>query len=345
MRHREKIATASAPGTTGQSDLRLARPAAIAAARVSRAGLLLGLFGLTSSLFVVVRLVEAWHVTPQASSRRISLLGFRLSYPTANLAAVVVLVLAVLGLAVTVMTVVGAARELLASRRFGRRIGASDPGRLEGALVFDDARPRAFCAGLLRPRVYISTGAVRMLDELSLSAVLLHEREHARRHDPLRLATGRVLARTLFFVPGLDELVRRQQALAELSADESAVNAAQGNRSALARAMLTFSDGSERPELVGLDPQRVDYLLGEPPAWRFPALISLAALSVLVLITAVAVLAGQLASGSATLAPPFLSSQPCVFILAMIPAVMGLGALYVVRRRERRPPATSWSTD
>ena len=184
-----------------------------------------------------------------------------------------------------------------------------------------------------------------MLDELSLSAVLLHEREHARRHDPLRLATGRVLARTLFFVPGLDELVRRQQALAELSADETAVNAAPGNRSALARAMLTFSDGSERPELVGLDPQRVDYLLGEPPAWRFPALMSLVALSVLVLITAVAVLAGQLASGSATLAPPFLSSQPCVFILAMIPAVMGLGALYVVRRRERRPPATSWSTD
>jgi beta-lactamase regulating signal transducer with metallopeptidase domain len=292
----------------------------------------LGTLGLVSSVFVVLRLAEAWRVTPHATSHRISILGQTLSYPAANLAAVVVLVLAVLGLVVTVMTVAGAVRELAAARRFGRRIRAEEALLLDGARVIPDERPHAFCAGLLKPRVYVSSGAVAMLDERALNAVLLHERHHARRRDPLRLAVGRVLARAVFFVPGLGELARRQQALAELSADESAVNAAPGNRTALARAMLSFSDAPELRDSVGIDPARVDHLLGEPPGWRFPALLCLAAASVVVVVVAVAVLAGQVAAGSATLAPPFLSSQPCVVVLAMIPAGLGLVAVQVLRR-------------
>jgi beta-lactamase regulating signal transducer with metallopeptidase domain len=283
-------------------------------------------------VFVVVRLIETWRVTPHAASRQISVLGQRLSYPAANLAAVVVVFLALLGLAVTVITVLGAARELAASVRFGRRLRASDPELLDDAFVVEDERPRAFCAGLVRPRVYVSSGAVAVLDEPALHAVILHERHHARRRDPLRLATGRVLARALFFMPGLRELIRRHQALAELSADESAVNAGAENRSALARAMMSFSDDAESGEVVGIDPARVDHLLGEPPSWRFPALLCLAALSVVALMTAVGVLAGQVASGSATLAAPFLSSRPCIVVLAMIPAALGLMILLLARR-------------
>jgi hypothetical protein len=334
MMHREKIVSSAATIGTW-SGTRRPGPAGVAAARVSRIGLLLGLSGLVSSLFVIARLVGAWHVTPRAP-HRIALLGLRLSYPAANLAALVVLVLAALGLAVTVLAIAGATRELAASRRFSRRIRAHDHGRPDGALVFVGEHPRAFCAGLLKPRVYISTGALAQLDEPSLNAVLLHEREHARRYDPLRLAAGRVMARALFFVPGLAVLVRRQQALAELSADESALKASPENRPALARAMLTFSDGSAPAESVGFDPERVDHLLGEPPAWRFPALLCLAAVSVLVLMTAVAVVAAHGASGSATLQPPFLSSRPCVVVLATVPALIGLGSLRLIRRPSRR---------
>jgi hypothetical protein len=279
----------------------------------------------------VVRLIETWRVTPHAS-HHISVLGQKLSYPTANFAAVVVVFLALLGLGVTVMVVLGASRELVASLRFGRRMAAADHELLDDACVFPDERARAFCAGLLRPRVYVSTGTVSTLDEPALHAVVLHERHHARRRDPLRLATGRVLARALFFMPGLRELIRRQQALAELSADESVVTADPANRSALARAMLSFSHESESGDAVGIDPARVDHLLGEPPSWRFPALLCLAGLSVLALVTAFAVLVGQVATGSATLAAPFLSSQPCIVVLAMIPAALGLIALRLARR-------------
>jgi hypothetical protein len=136
------------------------------------------------------------------------------------------------------------------------------------------------------------------------------------------------MAAALFFIPSLKELIRRQHALAELSADESAVDADPRTRSALARAMLAFTDPERSARAMGVDPVRVDYLLGEPPSWRFPAVLSLGTAAVIALIGAVAVLAGRVASGSATLAPPFVSRQPCIVVLALIPAAIGLLAGY-----------------
>jgi len=327
----QETQSASAPaGTRAGSDPE--RPAAAAARRVSRASLALGALGIASAIFVVLGPLESWRVTSRAAAHQISIFGLRLSYPAANVDAIVIVLLAALGAAVVALAVGGGVRELAASRRFHRLLARQDPQPLGGALLIADPQPRAFCAGLLRPRVYVSTGAIEILDDAALGAVLAHERHHVRRHDPLRLAAGRVLARALFFLPELSDLVARQQALAELSADESAVNAAPANRSALASAMLSFSDAPASAGSAGIDPARVDYLLGEAPSWRFPAVLCLAAASVIVLLTTVAVLAGRVASGSATLALPFLSRQPCIVVLAAIPAVLGILAA-VYRRR------------
>jgi Peptidase family M48 len=293
--------------------------------------MLLAAAGLALSVFVIGRLFLTWRVAPQAASHHITLLGQRLSYPVANLDALTVLALALVGLVVGAITVSGAVRELAAARAFERHLAAQKPRPLKGALVIDDERPQAFCAGLLKPRVYVSSGTVALLDETALDAVLAHEAHHATRRDPLRLAVGRVLARGLFFVPGLAELVRRQQDLAELGADESAISASPESRSALARAMLTFSESSPGAGSVGIDPRRVDHLLGEPPSWRFPTLLCLAAATAIGLLGAIAVLAGQVAAGSATLAPPFLSRQPCIVMLALIPVVVGLGCAGLAR--------------
>jgi hypothetical protein len=323
-----------------RSDLRSApRSAHAAAGRVWTAGFALGGLGLGMSLFVVWRLLLSWRITPHAAAHDVSILGHRLSYPAANADAVVILVLAALGLAAIAMTILGSVRELASDRSFRRALAAA-ARPLNDVLVIDDERPKAFCAGLFHPRVYVSSGAVALLDKSALDAVLAHEAHHARCRDPLRLAVGRVLARALFFVPGLRELVHRQQALAELGADESAINAAAEHRSALARAMLTFTDPSGPAGEVGIDPRRVDHLLGEAPSWRFPTLLFCAAAGVLALLGAIIVLASRLAIGSATLAPPFFSAQPCVVVLALIPA-MGLMGAYVGRgvMRARRQPA------
>jgi Zn-dependent protease with chaperone function len=299
---------------------------------------LLGALGLTSSTFVVVQLLESWRVSRHAGSHRISILGQMLSYPAANFAALVVLLLGLLGLTVMVVALVGSARELAAAARLRRLITsvrARPLGPDDRTLVVEDAQPWAFCAGLLRPRIYVSSGAVETLDEIALNAVLLHERHHVRRRDPLRLALGGVLTRALFFLPNLRQLVRRQQELAELSADEAAIRAAAENRSALARAMLLFADASDAGAATGIEPARVDQLFGAAPSWQFPSLLFVCALLVLALVAAIALLAGRVAVGSATLDPPFLSRQPCVVVLAMIPCALAAVGLRVARCGKR----------
>lgn len=300
---------------------------AVAAARASRATTAVGALGIATSLFVVSRAFASWQVGG-AHAYTVLLLGGRLSYPAANAAAIGVLGLALLGATVAATALLAAVQELRAARRLDACLARSTAATAlaADAIVVEGRQPQAFCAGLLRPRVYITTGALERLDEAALAAVLGHERHHARRRDPLRLASGRVLSRALFFLPWLRALAERERALAELSADDSATIG--GDRSALARAMLAFEEGG------GIDPERVDRLLGadDPPAWRFPTALFLAALFVFALVAGVAALGSRFASGTATLAPPLLSRQPCVIMLALVPAGVGFLGLRAAGR-------------
>ena len=90
---------------------------------------------------------------------------------------------------------------------------------------------------------------------------------------------------------------------------------------------------------VGLDPVRVDHLLGDPPPWRFPTLLFLAALAMIALLAGTAVLAGREAAGSASLAPPYLSAQPCLVVVALIPAALAVAAGRIALRRRVRSVA------
>jgi hypothetical protein len=305
------------------------RPAAVAAARISLAGLTLGVLGLGAAVLVTARLFATWRVAPSAASHHVSLLGQRLAYPTANAAAIVVLVLALVGLAVILLAVLGAIREIAGDRRLRRRLRTVAVGHHDDALVLDDAYPHAFCAGLVRPRIYISAGAIAALDPEALAAVLAHERHHRDRRDPLRFAAARVLACSLFWVPGIRALAARQLQSAELSADESATRSAPHGRKALARAMVAFLETDNG----GVDPERLDHLLGAATAWRFPIVLCVASISAISLLIVVSVLAGRIAVGSATLAPPFISGQPCVLMLAMIAAALLLIPAYLGRGR------------
>ena len=79
--------------------------------------------------------------------------------------------------------------------------------------------------GLVRPRIVIPERVVRDLSRADLRAILLHENEHRRRHDPLRsLAVGCALT-IFFFYPPLWLLVGRLRASGEIACDEAAVRA------------------------------------------------------------------------------------------------------------------------
>ncbi len=99
--------------------------------------------------------------------------------------------------------------------------------------------PVAFCAGIVRPTVFISEGAVAGLSDSELLAVLHHEANHARRHEPMWRAARTSAAEVLTFLPIVSWWSERKMALSELNADAAAERKV--GRSALAGALLVMT--------------------------------------------------------------------------------------------------------
>ena len=259
--------------------------------------------------------------------------------PQLTIASALALALGSVAFAVLGLGARSALRQLGASRRFmrGLRLCGPVPGR--PALLFCDPRALAFCAGLLRPRVYVSTGALVALADDELEAVLAHEAHHARYRDPLRIFFARVLSDCLFFLPVLARLSHRYAALAELAADAAAVRHQRGDARPLAAALLAFDERASST-VVAIAPERVDHLLGERTSWQLPvallawAIVAMLAISVVALRTAPA-------SDHAMVSLPLVAAQLCMVLMAALPLAAGgaalLGALRVTRavRRQR----------
>lgn len=155
-------------------------------------------------------------------------------------------------------------------RRVADRLG------IAAVVCCADPRPYAYCAGLVAPRIYVSTGAVAALREPELEAVLLHERHHQSRRDPLRVLVGRAAAALLFAVPVVAELQRRFELAKELDADRATLIAHGGRPAALAGALLALGDGTvpfrTQDAAAGawsLTSVRIDQLV-DPDATRLP---------------------------------------------------------------------------
>jgi hypothetical protein len=187
-------------------------------------------------------------------------------------------------------------------------------------VVFASESVHAFCAGLVRPRIYLSAGALQALGPDELRAVLAHERMHRARRDPLRLVSGRLLGEALFFAPAVRALVRSYDTLAELAADDHALAAVGGDRSVVASAMLAFD--------TGVAPERADHVLGVPDDWTLPVALTTLTFAGA---AAAALLVWQLAH-HAVLRTALVSPAPCIVVLAAVP----LCALALGRWASRR---------
>lgn len=228
-------------------------------------------------------------------------------------------------------------RQLRATRRHLRslrpsgeivRIGSSS------CIVVRDSDPLAFCAGLLRPRIYLSDGAVRSLSEAELEAVVAHERQHQRAHDPLRLLALRTLADALPLIPALRAMSSRHAVLIELAADDAAV-AAIGSRATLASALLRFTvRPSPEPgaAVVGIAADRIDHLSGDPRAsrWRLPgrALGASAAGAALILGAASTLSVGGAPSGGLVQ----LAAESCIPAIATVATAALLAMTLTLKR-------------
>lgn len=115
----------------------------------------------------------------------------------------------------------------------------------ESLVVVDSPWRLCFCAGFLRPTIYLSTATIGQLQAGELGAVLAHEDHHRRRRDPLRMALLAALQQALFFLPVVRLLRQRYTVAQEVAADTAALQQP-GGRAALARALYRLS-GSAVP--------------------------------------------------------------------------------------------------
>ena len=284
---------------------------------------------------VVVALVDGTSSVRVGSHEpvgRFSVLNESFSYPHANAAAVVVLLLAALGLFVVLRLIWAAAAEVRAQRRFSRAIAARGPRSHGSVMLLDEAQPQAFCAGFLRPQIFLSTGALRQLGQDELEAVLAHEEHHRARRDPLRIALARVFSHAFFFLPVLHRLSERYCAMAELAADDAAVRVSRGGGATLASALLSFSASAHPQGAVGIAPERVDHLLGRTPSWRLPGALLAGGVATVTLLTVLAWEAGRMAVVQATFSLPVFSTRPCVMALALVPGIAAAVAVTYLRR-------------
>jgi hypothetical protein len=113
--------------------------------------------------------------------------------------------------------------------------------------------------------------------------------------------------------------------LAEVNADRAAVQASAGHQTPLASALLVF-DASAPPGASGISPARVDSLLGQPARWRVPIWLMAASLAAVSALSVLTWQASGVASVQATFNVPFVSSQPCVVMITLLPLMRCLVA-------------------
>jgi hypothetical protein len=287
--------------------------------------LLLGGAGAIASAAPVGAAIASVHHASTAAGR-LDLVEIPFSYPRLNDAAWILVGLALIGASAIGVALRAVVRQRGAYRRF--LAGLEVVGRLSDhpcVVVIADPLPQAFCAGYLRPRVYISQAALNLLSDTELHAVLAHEYHHRRVRDPLRLACGRILSQALFFLPALRTLFGRYSDVAELNADGAAVRVGAGGRAALASALLALDASG-----AGISPERVDSLLGRAVGWHRPWWLMSASFVSLSSLIAVTWIASGAASARATFNLPFLSSAPC---LAMLTLVLLLACVTIFGRR------------
>ncbi len=219
--------------------------------------------------------------------------------------------------------------ECRAQIRARRLLGTSSQLTLadQPVWVTRDERPLAFCYGLLRPRVYVSEGAVAMLGRVELAALISHECHHARRRDPLRLAVARVLGGALFFLGVLPRILERYTRQAELAADEAVLRDG-GDIAALAGVMLAFDERG-----AGVDPARIDQLIGSGADHRLPLGWLMSAVAIIAALLAVGVAAASGLGHGPQL--PGMSSTAASGLAVAVMLVL-LGGL-VAWRREAGP--------
>ncbi len=170
---------------------------------------------------------------------------------------------------------------------------------MPGALVVDYPAAAAYCVPGLRSRIVISAGAIDLLDQAELAAVLAHERAHARERHDLVLLPFTALCRA-FPWSGLAQRAHSAVALLiEMLADDHALRHRPARELVTALIRVGAADPAGTPAgalaAAGGATQsgvcaRVDRLLAPAPGLSLPALALVSGAATALVVVPVALL-------------------------------------------------------
>jgi Zn-dependent protease with chaperone function len=154
-----------------------------------------------------------------------------------------------------------------------------DP-KVPGALVVDHPAATAYCVPGLRSRIVISAGALDLLDQAELAAVLAHERAHLRERHDLVLLPFTALLRAFRWCAVAREAHAAVALLVEMLADDRALRHRSARELATALLRVGAAGGAHAPvgALAAAEPgaggqvgARVSRLLRPDPRLPFAA--------------------------------------------------------------------------
>lgn len=142
---------------------------------------------------------------------------------------------------------------------------------LDSVTVFRDRLPLAFTGGFLKPRIFLSTKLVEILDEKELRAVVLHESHHQRSKDPAKGLVVSFISDFLFFLPISGFLKKTFHLTSELMADAYSIRS-QSDPLDLASSLLKVQKLNGPAASWFFDPttERAKQLLGQPATMSLP---------------------------------------------------------------------------
>ncbi len=246
-----------------------------------------------------------WHTILPVATTHLGLNGHRVGNAVAVLPSVL-LAISVVSIAVGLMKTGRAVSEMV--RRGALGAGPRDSVIVRGPGVLLAA------AGISKPRVVVSAGALLALDDDELAAGLDHERGHIERHHRFVLLYAELCRALGRFVPGTAVAARELAFQLERDADAWAVghrNDRYALASAICKAAVSRHDSPAITALGGGQVRaRVDELVAEPSllvGWRAHLLNIGAVLGVAMLLALVAAVPATLAAGPAAAAKPIPS--------------------------------------
>ncbi|MET8864439.1 M56 family metallopeptidase [Nonomuraea sp. NPDC004580] len=166
---------------------------------------------------------------------------------------VLALIAGLTALAVLVAVLLTAGVQALRARRRHRvllaLISHDDPG-VPGVRVLDHPSAAAYCVPGLRSQVVVSEGALKLLSEDELAAVLAHEAAHVRERHDLVLLPFAALRRALPWSKVVADAQAQVELLIEMAADDRARRYCSPRR--LATALLRFGASGAMPTPHGM---------------------------------------------------------------------------------------------